>query len=132
MWKNWNVPQHSEENSFLWRFPGFYLFFEGSQAFIFSLKVPRLLSFLWRFPGFYLFFEGSQAFIFCPSDKKSRMMKTSTEQWCKEWKLDKKLQSLRGYCNFYSVSPSRVQFLTPNTKGRDFFTTFLVSGKLPI
>jgi len=58
-----------------------------------------------------LFFEGSQDFIFCPSDKKSMMMKTSTEQWWKEWKLDKKLQSLRGYCNFYSVSPSRVQFL---------------------
>jgi len=38
----------------------------------------------------FLFFEGSQALIVCPFDKKSMMMKTSTEQWWKEWKLDKK------------------------------------------
>jgi hypothetical protein len=66
------------------------------------------------FPNFRkrsLFFKGFQAFIFCPCNKKSMIMKTSTEQWWKEWKLNKKLQWLRGYCNFYSVSPSRVQFL---------------------
>ena len=37
-----------------------------------------------------LFFEGSQVSVICPSYKKSLMVKTSTEQWWKEWKLDKK------------------------------------------